>query len=116
MTFTLCPTMRTVEPTFSLCEVAYPESSTATSEFASELLSDRPEVIVPALSGPSGRREVSTPSTLNEFGVGRGLPLPGFPRFRGIVIELSLRTSPPAAALTSFSFVTAATFDWAIGL
>ena len=60
----------------------------------------------PALSGPSKRWEVSTPSTLNEFGVGRGPP--GWPKFFGIEIELSLRASPPAAALTSFSFATAA--------
>ena len=57
---------------------------------------------------------MSTPSTLNEFGVG-GAPPPGSPKFFGILIPMSVRASPPAAALTSFSAATAATFDCLIG-
>jgi hypothetical protein len=50
---------------------------------------------------------------LNECGVGREPP--GWPNFCGIVIEVSLRASPPAAALTPLSLLIAATFDWLIG-
>ncbi len=56
---------------------------------------------------------MSTPSTLNEFGVGGVLPGP--PKFFGILIPMSVRASPPAAALTSFSAAMAVTFDCLIG-
>src|SRR5262249_60437394 len=55
MTLKLGPAILIFEPVFNLCDFAYPESTTATFEVASELLSERPEVILPALSGPSER-------------------------------------------------------------
>src|SRR5262245_32091530 len=52
---------------------------------------------------------MSTPSTLKLFGWGKEPP--GWPKFFGIVIWLSVSATPAAAAATPCSFVTAATSD-----
>ncbi len=73
----------------------------------------RPDVIAPALSGPSDGCARSTPSTPNDFGCGKELP--GWPKFFGTVIWLSVRVRPPAAAATPWSRATSATAAAGIG-
>src|SRR5580693_1405570 len=110
MIVNLTLSMVTDEPTFRRLDFAYPESVTATSASESAELKEWPEVIVAELSGPSEVGPVSTPSMLKLFGCGGALP-PAAPKFLGNVIDVSVSVSPPAAAVTSRSFATVATFD-----
>src|SRR5262245_49025858 len=110
MTLNFLPATLIVEPVFRFAPLAYPDSTTATFEFESDVVSVRPEVTFPEPSGPSPLAERSTPVTLNVVGVTDPFapPLPFELKFpppllaEGTVPDtrMSVRFSAPAAAET----------------